>query len=678
MKMPPTQIDYVKFGGGLDLVSPPLSMDAGLVREAQNYEIDVFGSYRGIEGYERYSGKAAPSDALYTVLAATITGTVSLGDTITGHTSSATGVVIAIEAAALVMTQVVGTFDAAEDLKVSGVVEAVSTSAPVVDGASTSALHATYKNLAADAYRALISAPTGAGGILGLKYYNNTLYCVRNAADNLSSILYKSSGSGWTAVTLFYEVSFTAGAVAEAADGETLTQGGVTAIVKRSVIQSGTIGAGTAAGRLIVSAPAGGNFAAGAATLSGTGTLTLTAIQTAITLAPNGRYRMTNYNFGQGLRMYGVSGVGRAFEFDGTVMVPLTTGMTTDTPRLIAAHKNHLFLTFDGSLQHSSIGNPYKWTPLTGAGEINLGDTATNILPQPGDAQSGGAMACTTRNRTYMLYGNDSSDWNLVTLAQDAGALSHTAQNIGGTYVLDDRGVTSLVTSSNYGNFEGASVSARIRPWLVENKGAIMDSCIVREKNQYRLIFDGGRAMVMTLLGNKVAGFMPAYYPDDINISESTELPDGSEAIFYGSSAGMVYRADKGTSFDGAAIESYISLVFNHTRSPRTLKQYRKAVMEVSGTSYAQFYLSAELGYASSELAQINSSSVLATFSAGTWDVGVWDIAVWDGRILLPAEQELIGNGENISLRLAQSSDTYSPITFHGVLIHYTPRRALR
>lgn len=679
MKMPSTQVEYVKFGGGLDLVSPPLSIAPGFVREAQNYELGVSGGYVRVDGYERYSGKAAPSDAIYLVLPATITGAVAAGDAILGGSSGATGQVIAVESAAIIYTlAAVATFTGTETVKVGGTVRATATSTPVADGVSTVQLHAQYKNLAADVYRALIAAPTGTGAILGIKYYAGNLYCVRNAANGLSAILYKATASGWSAVTFGYEVAFTTGAVAEAADGETLTQGGVTATVSRSCIRTGTIGAGTAAGRLIIGAPAGGNFAAGAATLSGSGTLTLSGAQTAITLAPSGRFSFVNYNFGSGLRMYGCDGVNRAFEFDGTTFVPLTTGMTTDKPKYIAAHKNHLFLTFDKSLQHSSIARPYAWSPVTGAAEINLGDTITSIIPQPSDAQSGGAMACFTRNRTYLLYGNSSADWNLITLQQDAGALPYSAQNIGGTYVLDDRGVTSLATTANFGNFESASVSSAVRPWIIENKGLATDSCIVREKNQYRLIFDGGRALYLTFAGNKPAGFMPMVYPDDINLAESTELSDGSEAIFYGSSAGMVYRADKGTSFDGAAIESYITFVFNHSKSPRSLKQYRKAVLEVSGTGYSEMYLSAELGYASDELAQISATSITAAFSAGTWDSGLWDVAFWDGRILLPAEQELIGNGENISLRMAQISDYFVPITFHGVLIHFTPRRALR
>ena len=80
------------------------------------------------------------------------------------------------------------------------------------------------------------------------------------------------------------EVSFTVGS-GTIAVGNTLTQGGATAPINKVIITSGTLGAGTAAGRLIIGTVTGGPYAAGAATTAA-GTLTLSGAQTAITLTP--------------------------------------------------------------------------------------------------------------------------------------------------------------------------------------------------------------------------------------------------------------------------------------------------------------------------------------------------------------------------------------------------------
>ncbi|MCR4332425.1 MAG: hypothetical protein NUV34_06955, partial [Sulfuricaulis sp.] len=272
------------FRGGLDQETLPLSLPAGFCRGVQNYEVDVNGGYARTMGYERYDGRPAPSAGAASVIDITLTGTISVGDTVTGSTSAATAVVISVpDAASIVVTKISGTFQV-ETIKVGGVVQATITTTP--HGAATALLRAQYKNLAADEYRDDIAAPTGSGNSLGGIKFGGVFYTWRNAANGLSTNIWKSSATGWQQVTLLNEISFTVGGTAQPAEEETLTQGGVTATVKRVVLTtaSSTWGTSSAAGRLIISNPAGGNFGAGAATFSGGATCTLTAIQTAITL----------------------------------------------------------------------------------------------------------------------------------------------------------------------------------------------------------------------------------------------------------------------------------------------------------------------------------------------------------------------------------------------------------
>ena len=287
------------------------------------------------------------------------------------------------------------------------------------------------------------------------------------------------------------------------------------------------------------------------------------------------------------------------------------------------------------------------------------------------------AMASFTRNRTYLLYGSSSADWQLVTQRSDIGALPHTAQFVETGYFMDDRGITSLAASDTFGNFASNSLSQAIRPWLIENKSLVLDSCVVRDKNQMRLLFSGGRMMVMTLGQQGLAGFMPQLMAHAMVLLEEAENTDGTEVVFYAGDNGMVYQAERGTSFDGEPIEAYLTLAFNHSKSPRLLKQYRKAVFEVGGLGFAQFFM----GYATSEVPQLPAETVGFgdnSLGAGRWDSGNWDQATWDGAILLPAELPITGIAQNMAMRITQFSDYYAPLTFYGALLHFTPRRQLR
>lgn len=679
-KFPDIKLDPIKFDGGLDVVTPPLELGSGYLRMAQNYEVGVNGGYTSLTGYERFDGRAKPSAASYAILNVTITGAYAVGNTVTGVTSGATGVIAAATATYFVLTKVTGTFHAvSETLNIGGLPIATTSGTQVVDGATTAKLHAQYRNAAADIYRADIAAVPGSGAVLGVVLYNDVTYAFRNNAGGTAAVLYKSTSSGWTAVTMFYEVSFTAGNGAIPAEGATITQGANSATVKRVVLQSGSWSGGTAAGRFIITQPAPGSFVAGAFTAGVAATCS--GAETAITLAPGGRYEFVVDNFGGATgtkRVYGCSGTNRGFEFDGTVYVPITTGMNPDTPSFVRVHKYQLFFGFSSSAQHSGVGFPYQWTPISGAAELAQGDTITGFVKLPG-ATTTSAMAIYTRNRTNVLYGNSSSDWNLTNFGDEQGALAYSAQKIVGyTLVLDDRGITALQASQVYGNFESATISQRVQPWLKPKIGSVKSSCIARDKNQYRIFFSDKSALYITFNGNKLKGMMPVLLLHSVDCIWSGEMNDGTEAIFFGSSDGFVYQMEKGTSFDGGDIESYIYLNWSSAKSARQRKRYKRAFFEAAGSGYAEFLFRYELGYASTDISQPGDQTSTLDFTPASWDSFVWDAFIWDGTALSPSSLSMEGSAENVSLILHSKSDYFSPITFSGAIVHYIPRRGLR
>lgn len=682
LPIPATVSRYWPFRGGLDQVSPTISMSPSVCRSASNVEVGPTGGLVTLKGYERFDGRPKPSDATYSIIEATITGSYSLGNTLTGATSAATGVIIAATSTYFVVTKVSGTFQSGETLNISGNPVATATSAAQQGAGSTPAVNATYNNLAADKYRADIAVVPGSGSILGVWKYNGVEYAVRNNAGGTAAVLHKSSSSGWTAVALGRELAFTSGGTYEVVAGNTITgaTSGATAVVTKVILTSGTWAGGDAAGRFIFASQTGTfqaeNLNVGATLNVGT----IAGNSTANTLAPSGRYEFINYNFG-GLagatRMYGCSGTHKAFEFDGTVFAFVHTGMTTDTPSHIFAHKNHLFLSFAGSVQHSGIGSPHIWSVVTGAAELAVGDTVTGFMGQPGAADTE-ALTIFTRNSVLVLYGKSSADWNLTTFNPDAGAYEWTPQYIYQGVYLDDRGITPMSASQSYGNFSSADVSAAIRPYLEDLKSSAIASCIVREKNQYRLYFSGGAALHVTFIGSKVAGLMPVSMAHPVTCICSLEASSGREEIFFGSTDGYVYQAERGTSQDGEPISWHAELAYNHFGSPRQIKTWRKAVVEVSGGGYAGFYISSSIGYGSVDIPQGDSASVSAPLTTSQWDSFTWDAFFWDGQSLIPAECDLDGSAENLSLIFSGSSDEFEPITLNGAIVDYTNRRALR
>ena len=670
---PKVNYDLIRLGGGLDQVTPTLSLPPGVVRRAANFECSISGGYTRISGYERFDGRPSPSAANYNILVCALTGTVSVGNTIVGLSSAATGVVIARTGNDVVITRETGTFLVSEGLLVSAVNVGTITS---IDGVAADGLtDAQYQSLAADNYRADITVVPGTGSILGVAYYNGVCYAWR-----LTS-MYKSTSAGWVAITLGKELSFGTGTAA-IVDGNTVTgaTSGATGVVARVVLQSGTFASGNAAGRLILSSSTGVFTSGENLTVAAAVKAIAGGAATQITLTTGGRYETVVANFGGGTanyKLYGCDGVNRAFEFDGTTFVPIVTGMAVDTPNHIAFHKQHLFLSFGASLQFSGLGYPYQWTPLLGAGEIAMNATVTNLLVLPGD-QSSGALGVYTRQDTSVLYGTSSANFSLSTFNSGTGAIAYTAQNMDQAYVLDDRGIISLGTSLNFGNFVPASLTMNIPRFIQQHRDLAIGSTVNRDKGQYRVFFSDGSGLYLTIINGKLLGSMPIQFGHNVNCCVDSESPAGGTVQFFGSTNGYVYQMDLGTSFDGDSIPANINLVYNSTKSPRILKRYRKAAVELSGDSYAEIQFGYDLGYRTQALTQPADASYQNDLRSSYWDEMVWDNFVWDGADISPSEIEVSGTAENMSIRVSSNSDLFEPFTVNTVIVHYTLRRGIR
>jgi hypothetical protein len=678
IKMPPVEYEQIQLQGGMDQITPTLSLKPGVCRDAVNYECLEFGGYGRIGGYERFSGQPSPSAAVYALLYVdSFTNTPSAGQTIENGTATASGYIIAVGSNYIAYTKSTGSFTVGDTLKV-GATDIGTQVDP--DGAVSSQLNAQYLNLAANAYRADIAPPTGSGPIRGGFLYNDIVYCVRDNVGGTAANLWKQSTSGWVQVALFQEVSFTAGGAVAPADGETLTQGGVTATIKRAVKETGDWVGNTAAGRFIVTSVAGGNFAAGAATASGGATFTLSGAETDITLLPGGKGEAVQANFtGQlsATRIYHVDGVNRCFEFDGTTVVPIVTGVTPDTPKHVAAFKKHLHLAIQSSSFNSNIGDPYGYTAVGGAAEQACGDTITNYQLQPGTTDSG-AMTIYCRNNTLMLYGTSAADWNLVTYSNGVGALDYTAQNMAQAFTMDDRGVFALNASLNFGNFDSASLTNLIRPFIAQHRTKVSCSSLDRTKSQYRVFFSDGYGLYITVVNGKNMGCMPVFFPVYANVAWEGTLSNGELVKFIGGSDGNVHQMDMGSSFDGVAINGYVQFNWAAAKGSRVLKRYRKASFEVSGNGYAAIDFGYQLGYGSSDIQQPNTSSYATPFTPSFWDSFTWDNFFWDGRTLFPTECEMSGTGENVQVTLASNSSDYLPFAINSAILHYSVRRGLR
>jgi hypothetical protein len=678
VKFPPTKSEFYAMKGGLDLRTPSIAMSPGTCFDCQNYEPEISGGYRRIDGYERYDGRPSPSAASYWIMVANITGSIAVGNTVTGATSAATGKVLGIFGSTLVLGRVTGTFALNESLLVSAAPQGTVTQTAYQAGAPSPSDDADYQLLAANDLRADIGKVPGSGPIRGLYVYQDVLYAFRDNANATAGLMYKATTGGWVQVTFGTELQFTNGTAAIAI-GDTITgaTSGATASVVNVLIRTGSWGS-AAAGTLIITPISGSFVNSETIKVGGSNKATSASASTAISRLPGGRLEIINANFTgstQTQKMYGTDGVNPCFEFDGTNYTHIRTGMASDSPLHLAFFKHCLCLSFNASFQISAIGNPYAWTAVLGAAEITTGEKITGLQIQGGTA-AGGALTVFTAGQTYTLYGNSTADFKLSPSIWELGYADYTMQQVSNnTFGLTSRGIHSLITTLAYGDFDYASVSHAVQPYIAARRGMQTASIANKNRDQYRVFFNDGTALVLGLTGDKINGLMPLNYGKVVRVIANSTLTNGTEVTFFGSDDGYVYQDYSGTSFDGNPIEAWIRPAFNHSKSPLVRKTYRRAIFEVKPEGFSSVTIGYDLGYATPNVLSPVQSLSNQILGGGFWDQFYWDNFTWDAPVVSSVNMTLDGTEKNISFLFYSNRAQDKSHTVQGVTLLYTPRR---
>lgn len=671
--------------GGVDLISPPGQAKPGSCRFALNYEADFGGGYSRIGGFERYDGRPSPSNAQYAILEAEegFTG-IGLGALVVGSTSGAEGLIVWIspDLKRIALSKLLAGFTFTEEVVTiaASPVGTVTNASPSIDGFVDNDI----AYAAAELYRADIQQVPGHGVIRGVALLKNRVYAWRDDLPGpipTTQSIYRATATGWELVNLGYRVPFNLGTTIYV-DGNSLVQGAVAATILRVVVLDGDWTTGDAEGYFIISTPAGGSFAAGAAT--GTGACTLTGPEQAQTLVAGGAYgRVVTvvHNF-TGLattqRLYGCDGVNPEFEFDGDVYVPIVTGMGSRRASQVFVHKQHLFYAYEASLQHSAVANPLSWSAVLGAAELTTGDTITNLINVSGSEENA-ALMVTCRDSVWVLYGTSAADWKFVRVSEEAGAQAYSGLAFGSPIAFDRDGFNRYSPTQSFGNFSYESASRQIDP-LVRNS-TVQAAVLVKNKSRYRCFFSDGLVLTGTPVKEGVMAWMPCDYDRPMNVVVAGEI-GGQQRIFMGDMQGWVLEADVGRSFDGQPITAGMRLVSDNQRSPVMIKQYRNTELQTEAGSAFALALGAEFSDSAAAEANVTPAAMAdfkRQYGAGLfWDFNAWDRSYWDGAQANLVRYPTRGFGRSISLLVSSESDREMPHSLKTTTLIYTPRRLAR
>ena len=400
---------------------------------------------------------------------------------------------------------------------------------------------------------------------------------------------------------------------------------------------------------------------------------------TASAYAPGGKYEAIVHNFGGHVgtkALYVATGVGKAFEWDGTTLTQITTGMTTDTPVHITEHISYLFLTFPGgSLQWSPTGDPTgTWTPVVGAGEIGLGEEITVI-----QSTIGGALLVGGETKTSLLQGRAPADFDLREHSRALGIEPYSTGEIGDLIFMSNIGITTLGATQNFGDFEHNSLSNRIQPYL-DSATDVLGALVDTTENHYWLLYNSAgftNYICGAFRDNAFQGFAVGTY-DKTFYCTSTLKVAGVTRLFVGGEDGFVYELNKGTSGDGATITSVIKLPYLSPGTTLARHRFFRMLAEVTCAAPVSLGLAFELDYGD-ELSPGSIGQTITTGGGGgIWAISAYGDFSWSRAFQGRLKSKLTGTGSNISMTIAASHTYEPPHTLSNISYYYETRRLER
>jgi len=693
-----TLISSFPLGGGEDRVTPPLSVPPGRLLNSQNYVPGREGfGYERERGYERDDGRPVPSAAAYAFLAyGTGTNAPTAGTTVLhGQTSGARGLVTTVglasgtwsgtAAGTFTLAVISGSFVSGENLRNQAGTTTYAVATANTDTAQLSgAAHTAAVTAARDGMRGIVAAVPGAGAVLGVWTYSATLRAFRDH------------------MVLSYDAGQNEPAVGATLTGATSTD---TATVVGVHLASGSWAGNNAAGHFVIDSATAGDFQDNeSVTITGPvtvgdadGVAKLAACMHNASLdgwtwqdtplfGAGGSFEFVNHNFGAHagtLKMYGVDGVSKAFEFDGTTLAFITSAMTVDKPTHLAARRRALYLSFSGgSVQNSSVGAPTTFAPVTGAGEFGVGDEITGFSVLRDDS-----LLVASRNLLKILVGSPGlADSALLDYSNNLGALANTLADAGVPVFADNVGLVVYSPTDVTGVWARDTASQQVNDLLVPKLPTATAALVSRTANLYRLFFTDKTGVAVGIGGTlgagagAVTGITSLRYTHKVECVSSGEDSAGDELLHFGSDNGFVYRLDSGHSFDGAAVPAFLRTVFDHQTAlgldAYTAKRFVRAFLQVEAAPGAVLEITPIFDWGAADKARHPAKTMTIEGGAG-WvlGAGVLGTAVLGGSQVPRGSIYIEGAGSSIGLFVASNSATEEPHKLVGVTYELTPLR---
>jgi len=334
----------------------------------------------------------------------------------------------------------------------------------------------------------------------------------------------------------------------------------------------------------------------------------------------------------------------------------------------VAVLNGTIFVANQNKVIFSSLYNELDWSAASGGGIINVASIVTGLIVFRDQ------LIIFTENSIKVITGNTSSDFNLGTITSDLGCpFTDTIQEVGGDIVfMGPDGIRYLSASQRIDDFGLELASAPIAKDMKTFIASATEFCslVLREKAQYRVFSyvstntaDLSKGLLATKFSNQDSSDMQwatmvgykAYCADG-------RYASGREIVVFANDDGYIYKAENGSSRDGAVIQAVYKSPFMPITDPTKRKTVYK--MTLYTKTSGDFSANINFYYDDYKIDNYNPISppqiVISNASSGIFTWGspttLWGTFTYGDQLDNIYESHVIGAGKTVSFSIEDNS----------------------
>lgn len=658
MKLPQIQSQFVAISGGMDLTTPPIAKANGEAIMALNVQPNYGGGFSRIEGYECLDGTTVPSKMQhYHVILnnkppKTVAGkTFTLADRLC-H-------VLAVAENRLVFATLEPlSVDVGNEFPLDGQ-RYLMTSPTFSD--SGDAME--YQQYQADTFQLgvnLVQAVPGESALRGVVELNEQMIAFRDQAVGCGVFI--ATKTGWQAAPTNYLVELKEmSKPQDLIDGVRFSSG-----AKQGDVLSAVLAADDLSGYLVINTALSAN-----AEIHVNGSLAAKVKSCkAVTLSKGKPWQFIYHNFygsPETQYAYGCNGEEVIEVRPNGVIVPIL--MQAEKPKYICAHRNHLFVAFEGGqFGHSLVGQPTRWSVLLGSEVFGVGDEITALA-----STVGGVLLIGCRYKVTALYGYNSEDWVLKDISP-MGIKSGTLQTAFMPIAISQHGIIRVDATEQFGDFKLSETDASRKLGFKPLENNIVFSSTRAKANQVRFYSENALHICMMLQPDGSTKCSYFLYPERLK-----GVWQSRNQTFLAFDDGKVYRqSDDCFSFSGQPIEWQVKMAFNHCSSPMLIKSWTSAELQATARGVLPLQYRFDLDYNSAFHSPELAKSLNVIGGGGLWNDSLWNDFIWSASDYETKTLYLKGHSRNLSLSF-MGAERYAPqFELTGLILNFIPRRSYR